>query len=184
MERVLYLLRHAKSDWGNAGLPDRERPLVPRGERAAASMDAALALRGIHPDLVLCSPAVRTRETLQRMPRSLGGAEQRIEDGLYEARPGLVLDLLRGLPADPASVLVLGHNPWIQGLALLLSREEPSAPGGPVGRRPAGPLYRLRKKYPTCALASLELGVGSWRDLEPGRARLTGFLTPADLDPP
>jgi phosphohistidine phosphatase len=82
MNRLL-LLRHAKSSWDDPSLADHERPLAPRGHRAAESMAEHLRSSVPHPDLVLCSSALRTRETLDRMSKAFGDAEVVVDDGLY-----------------------------------------------------------------------------------------------------
>src|SRR6187200_3248617 len=83
----LYLLRHAKSSWDDPGLPDHDRPLAPRGRKAAKRMGAHLRERGIEPQLVLCSSARRTRETVERLALP-SGSQVEVEDGLYAAGSG------------------------------------------------------------------------------------------------
>lgn len=162
----LYLLRHAKSSWDEPGLADRDRPLAPRGERASKSMAKYLRDEGIVPELVLCSPSKRTRETLERL--GLGdGTEVRIEDELYAASAGELLGALHEVPDEVESVMVIGHNPGIERLALEL------AVGGDE-------LDRMREKFPTAALATLELD-GSWSELAPGGAELVSFVKPKEL---
>jgi phosphohistidine phosphatase len=162
----LYLLRHAKSSWDEPGLADRDRPLAPRGERALKVMAKHLGDEGIAPELVLCSPSRRTRETLERL--GLGkGTEVRIEDELYAASAGELLDALHEVPDEVESVMLIGHNPGMERLALEL------AAGG-------GELDRMREKFPTAALATLEFG-GGWKDLAPGAAELVSFVKPKEL---
>ena len=162
----LYLLRHAKSSWDEPGLADRDRPLAPRGERASNSMAKYLRDEGIVPELVLCSQSKRTRETLERL--GLGdGTEVRIEDELYAASAGELLGALHEVPDEVESVMVIGHNPGMERLALEL------AAGGDE-------LDRMREKFPTAALATLELD-GSWSELAPGGAELVSFVKPKEL---
>jgi len=166
--RRLYLLRHGKSSWDDPGLADRDRPLAPRGERAMAAISEHLRGEGIAPELVLCSPARRTRETLARVEAVLGqGVEVRIEDEIYGASETGLLELLRRLDAANRSVMLIGHNPSIHRLALTLAGS--GARLGDVGR-----------KFPTAALATLEID-SEWRDLEPGGAVLSAFVRPKEL---
>ena len=166
--RRLYLLRHAKSSWKEAGLPDRERPLAPRGRRAAKAMARHLAEAGIEPQLVLCSPARRTLETLEWIRPSLHDAEVDVDSELYGADAATLLERLRRVPDALGSVLLIGHNPALQDLALELAR--PSAAWREVGA-----------KYPTGALIELELPVDSWAAVRAGGGEMVGFVRPRDL---
>ncbi len=164
--RTVYLLRHAKSSW-KSGLPDHERPLAPRGQRAAKAIARHLRERGIEPELVLCSTARRARETLERI--ELGTPDVRFEHELYGASERALLDRLRSVPADVGSVMLIGHNPGLQLLALALARRGPE-------------LLELEAKYPTGALLTIAFGGPGWAALEPGAAELAGFVRPRDLD--
>jgi len=165
----LFLLRHAKSTGKDSDLPDRERPLAPRGRRASEVMAAYLREEAISPALVLCSSARRTRETLEGVAPGLAGEpEVQFEEGLYHASEDDLLDRLREIEDDVPSVMLIGHNPAIERLALDL------ASGG-------ARLEDLARKFPTGALAVLGLG-GSWRQLDHGDAELTGFVTPRELE--
>lgn len=164
----LYLLRHAKSSWDDPELDDHDRPLAPRGRRAARLIAAHLGGEAITPALVLCSSARRARETLERIAPALGGdVPVQIERELYGASEQSLLARLRAIEDGVESVLLIGHNPAVQQLALSLAGS---------GERVA----RVRSKYPTGALATLELG-GRWSDLRPGSAELTDFVTPKQL---
>lgn len=166
MTRRLYLLRHAKSSWDDLSLADHDRPLAGRGRRAASAMADHLAV----PDLVLCSTSVRTRQTYARLQPVLADAPVRYERDVYAASADTLLALLRGVTDELGSVLVIGHNPGMEELALLLAR--PSAERDDVA-----------VKFPTAALASLELDADvRWSGLEAGRATLTGFVRPRDLE--
>lgn len=168
----LYLLRHAKSDWSAPGLADRDRPLAPRGVRAATAMRAHLDAAGVRPEIVYCSPAVRTRETLAAVIGALGDPRVDFDASLYGGGPDTVLDLVRTEAGDAASVMVVGHNPTMAQLALWLAAPDP-----------AGRWDRVSAKYPTGALATLRFD-GPWAKLSPGAAHLAAFTTPRDLDPP
>jgi phosphohistidine phosphatase len=164
----LYLLRHAKSSWDEPTLADSDRPLAPRGRRAAKLMASHLGRKGISPELVLCSPARRTRQTLKRIAPALGKkADVRIEPRLYAASDAILLEELHELPDQVNSVLLIGHNPGIQDLALSLAR-------------PGSESLRVRNKFPTAALATLEFD-GRWRELAAGSAELVSFVKPKEL---
>lgn len=165
---TLHLLRHAKSSWDDESLADHQRPLSPRGLRDAKRIGKHLGTLPAPPDLVLCSSAVRTRQTLDLVRSSLGDATVHVEEGLYGASAGELLERLRDLPEAARSALVIGHNPGIQDLTLDLA-----APG---------PLFdAVSMKFPTCALATLALGDRTWNGVSPGDAELVGFTVPRDL---
>ena len=115
----LWFLRHAKSSWDQSGLPDADRPLAPRGRRAAEVLAAHLAASEIRPTVVLCSSSLRTRETLAAILPALGDALKiRIERALYGADAAQLLDQLRQVPNKASSAMLIAHNPGIQDLAL------------------------------------------------------------------
>jgi phosphohistidine phosphatase len=164
----LYLLRHAKSSWDDPTLADHDRPLAPRGRRAAKVMAEHLRREGIAPELVLCSPSRRTRQTLKRLAPGLGkNADVLIEPELYAASAAALLEVLHEVPGELESVMLIGHNPGIQDLALSLAGTGSEIP-------------RLRGKFPTAALTTLELS-GTWRELAPGSAELVSFVKPKEL---
>jgi len=171
----LYLLRHAKSSWDNPNMPDHDRPLAHRGERAGAAMTATVAALSPRPDLVACSTAARARGTLDLVRSGLpDDVPVRLDPVLYTFdMPPLCLHL-EGLGDDITSVLVIGHNPALE----LLARTVAAADTGEF-------MERLRGKFPTAALAELELPIGAWADLgdalDRGNARLRRFTRPADL---
>jgi len=163
-ERRLYLLRHAKSSWKKRGLTDHDRPLAPRGRRAAKAMGRHMREHGIEPELVLCSSATRARETLQRMNPDRG--ELRIEADLYGAEASTLVARLHNVAAAVRSVMVIGHNPGLQDLALLLARDGTA----------------VREKFPTGALATLTFHGDGWEALARGGAELTDLIRPRDLE--
>jgi len=165
----LYLLRHAKSNWDDPELADHERPLAPRGQRAAKAIATHIAAEGIEPALVLCSSAVRTRETLDRITPALGSPEVEVEDGLYGAGAGALLERLRRVPDSVSSVMMIGHNPGIEELALELAGS-------------GDDIERVERKYPTAALATLTVPGDSWPELAEGRSELRAFVLPRELE--
>lgn len=165
--RTLYLLRHAKSSWADPALPDRQRPLAPRGRRDAKRIAKHLVRLEIQPELVLCSSAVRTRETLDRLGFG-DGSTVRLEDELYGASAEQLLERIRLVPEPIASVMVIGHNPGLQNLALLLAEE-------------GADLDRLDEKFPTAGLATLTLPGTAWSQVAPDAAALTAYVVPKQL---
>jgi phosphohistidine phosphatase len=163
----LLLVRHAKSSWDDPALPDHERPLAPRGRRAAERMAEHLRSNAPSVDLVLCSSAVRTRETLDRISRAFGDAEVVVDDELYGASYDDLLERLHHVADRFETVAMIGHNPGIHDLATALARS-------------GADLERMRAKFPTGALAILEFDE-PWQDLAPGGARLGAFVVPGDL---
>ena len=165
----LYLLRHAKSSWDDRSLADEDRPLAPRGRKAAKKLSACLQRQEIRPDLVVCSPALRTRQTLDLLGDALGpDTPTHIEPELYAADEETLLAVVRGLPADAGSALLIGHNPGLQWFGVGLARSGEA-------------LDRLREKMPTAALARIDLDVERWSDAAPGTGVLAGYVIPADL---
>jgi phosphohistidine phosphatase len=167
----LYLLRHAKSSAGEPGQADHERPLNARGRRAAERIGDLLAERGDAIELVLCSSARRTRETLERVLERLG-APPRIETlrDLYLASSEDLLQRVRELPDDVGSALLVGHNPGIGELAQRLA-----------ARGSAEALRQLREKFPTAALAILRFESAHWSQVARG-AQLESFVLPRELE--
>ncbi|HEY6377924.1 MAG TPA: histidine phosphatase family protein [Candidatus Dormibacteraeota bacterium] len=168
---TLYLLRHAKSSWEEARLPDHDRPLADRGRHAAQRMAEHLRRQRFAPALVLCSSARRARETLELIAPALGEkTRMRVLESVYMADAEDLLDQLRRVSRTVPSVLVVGHNPGLHDLATSLA-----AGGG-------DPLDRLRVKFPTGGLATLRVRGSGWRQLTPGGAELIAFTTPRDLE--
>jgi phosphohistidine phosphatase len=170
--KVLYLMRHAKSSWKDPSLEDFDRPLNKRGRKAGKAMAAHFQRDKIRPALVLCSAARRAQETLGYLRDAIGADTPfEIEDGLYHAGREGLLARLRKVKDPVPSVMLVGHNPGMEWLAMDLA-------GG--GDKDAW--NRLRAKYPTAALAVVTFDVKRWSDVKPGSGRLTGFVCPADLD--
>src|SRR4051812_11043970 len=171
--RTILLLRHAKSAWGQAGLDDHERPLNGRGQRAAEAMADYIVEKAPRPELILCSTALRTRQTLAPLVQRLAAPAPPIslEKGLYLASEQALLARLRAVDETIRTVLLIGHNEGIGVLAAALA-----------GTGALGTLAALQEKFPTGALATLRVvGDGYWRDLAPGVAELLAFVRPRDL---
>jgi phosphohistidine phosphatase len=157
--RRLILLRHAKSDWPD--VPDAERPLAKRGRRDAPRLGRWLHDQGGQPDVVICSTAVRTRQTWDLVAAELDEApEVRFEPRAYAASALALRFLVQELPARYRTALLVAHNPGLAELAASLAR-------APVS-------------FPTAAAAVFELEAG-WAELWPAQVRLAAAVTPADL---
>jgi phosphohistidine phosphatase len=178
--RKLVLLRHAKSAWPD--VPDHERPLARRGQRDAPAMGRWLGAAGHVPDQVLCSTARRARETWQLAQDGLEATPPvSFDDGVYWGSAGQLLDLIRRAPPAARTLLVVGHEPAISGLALgLTATTSPAHLGAVSDVASTAMLDRMRAKFPTAAVAVLEFA-GKWDQLGPGTARLTHFVIPRDL---
>ena len=167
--RRVYLLRHAKSSWKDQSLADYDRPLAGRGKRAAEAVASHIEAEGIRPDLVLCSPARRTRETLEGVKAAFGDrVEARLDEALYGASEAELLARLRALPPEVHSVMIIGHNPGLEDLALALASEGAERP-------------RMAEKYPTAALATIDLPAGDWSAIQRGGGELLAYIRPRDL---
>lgn len=170
--KVILLLRHAKSAWGEVGAPDHDRPLNRRGELAAEAMAEHFLAKAPMPDLILCSTAARARQTLAPLiERSPPPAPPiALENGLYLASEDTLLTRLQDLPQTVSTVLLVGHNEGMWHLAEMLA-----------GHGKATLLAALREKFPTGALATLEVDLKNWSKLTAGAATLTAFARPRDL---
>jgi phosphohistidine phosphatase len=166
----LLLMRHAKSSWSDESLDDHDRPLDERGERAAALMGTFLAQSGVEIDQVLCSTALRARQTAERLAPLVALPEPTLEQGLYLASGRTLLDRLRRLSEAVRCVLLIGHNPGLADLAESIA-----------GRGPSDELDAMLRKFPTAALASFDVGPSGWSGLRTGSATLERFVTPKRL---
>ena len=164
--RSIVLVRHAKADWPDVA--DHERPLADRGRKDAAAVGEWLATHGIAPGLTLCSTAARTRETWKLAANHLPQRPKTVyEERLYEASPGEIIALLNDVSEEVQDLLVVGHNPGIQGVAEALTGD---AKGDTLERM-------TRNGFPTSTIAVLRFD-GSWKSLEPGVATLTDYWGP------
>ncbi|MBL9151659.1 MAG: histidine phosphatase family protein [Verrucomicrobiales bacterium] len=167
--KELTLIRHAKSDWADAGLDDHDRPLNDRGRRDAPRMAAALAARGLRPDLMVTSTALRAETTARLVADGLefpAGAIRR-EAGLYLARPDEILRVVQGLEETAGSAVLFGHNPGIHEAAYLLLK-------------PADAV--VLTDFPTCAVARIRLPDAFWGAVGYGQGELVDFLFPKGLE--
>ena len=145
--KTLLLVRHAKSSWGDQTLPDHERPLNHRGRRDAPRVGARLRERGVVPDVIVTSTAVRARSTAEILAKAIDLGSGRIveDDRLYGATPDGLLEIIRALDDESTSIMVVGHNPEIGELASRLSDEI--------------------AEMPTCAVAEFRFDVADWAEV-------------------
>ena len=172
--RELLLLRHAKSSWEPAAAArDFDRPLNARGRAAAPVIGGYLAEHDLAPDIVYCSTAARTRETLALIRPALPPATPALfKDSLYLASPERMLEEIVSAAPEDRRLLLIAHNPGLEELAFALADPATSDPDA---------LARLRRKYPTAGLAQFAFEATDWRSVSPHAGRLLAFITPKDL---
>lgn len=173
--RRLFLLRHAKSSWAHSTLEDFERPLNERGIKAAAAMGHYMSRQGLLPEIVLCSPSRRTRETLDGLKGGLGHVLAKVpvdyNDAIYEASFIDLLTVLRGVDREYKTILMIGHCPGIAHLSTMLVD----------GQGDAKALAKLDDKFPTGSLAVLNSVIKEWDELGQASCSLAAFIRPTDL---
>ena len=169
--KILTLLRHAKSAWDDPVARDFDRPLNRRGRRAAQTIGREMRAQGLAFDRVIASPAVRVVETLGEVAAGYGAPlAAEFDKRIYLAAKETLLELVQEADDAAGRLLIVGHNPGLETLALLLTSGE-------------GLRAELAIKYPTATLAEIALPVEHWRDVAPGAGTLTRFIRPRDLDP-
>jgi phosphohistidine phosphatase len=171
--KTLTLLRHAKSGWDDPVARDFDRPLNPKGHRAAQAMGRHMRALGLEYDHVVASPAVRVHETLEQLAVGFGSdLAPHWDQRLYLASAASLLDLVQELPDDADRVLLTGHNPGLEELVLML------VPGDGELRSD------VAEKFPTASLAEIRFDDASrWEDVDSGGGVLVRFVRPRDLDP-
>ena len=172
--KTLGIFRHAKSDWNDARLRDFDRPLNKRGRKGAAVMGEHIREHGIAWKRVLASPAVRVTQTIE-LASEAGGYNPPVtwDRRLYLANSAALMDVLREQDGDPASIIMIGHNPGLEDLIFDLVPDDGSSPLRDI----------VEDKFPTAAYAVLELAIDRWQDIAENCGRLTHLVRPRDLDP-
>lgn len=160
--KTLFLLRHAKSSWDDVSLADFDRPLNKRGLRTAPFMGELMRQKDHVPDVIYSSPAKRARATAELVKAAAEfGAAIITDDRIYEASAHALADVVRGVKNEASSVLVVGHNPGMEGfLDYLTGKREP---------------------LPTAALAVIDLDIETWTDLDMGSGKLHRVYRPREL---
>jgi phosphohistidine phosphatase len=168
----LTLLRHAKSSWDDPNLDDFNRPLNERGWKAARRMGRELKHRRMHFDLVLASTAARVRETIDGVQEKFDfDAPIQFEPRMYGATEHELLALVRALPDSVHAPLLVGHNPGLERLLVGLTHDDDQGFRG-----------RVAGKYPTGALAIVELPAGRWTEATPESGEIVELILPKELD--
>lgn len=169
--KTLTLLRHAKSAWDDPVARDFDRPLNRRGRRAAKTIGREMRAQGLIFDAVIASPAVRVMETLADVAEGYGRQlEPHYDKRVYLATADTLLDLVHEADDGAERLLIVGHNPGLERLAMLLTDGE-------------GLRTELAIKYPTATVAEISLPVEHWREVREGIGTLDRFIRPRDLDP-
>lgn len=172
--KTLALFRHAKSDWSDARARDFDRPLNARGQRGARAMGEYIKSTKRQFDRMIASPAVRAAETVEEASKAWGCTfKVEWDRRIYLASSATLIDLLKELEGDPASVLMMGHNPGLEDLIFDLVPDDGSSPLRDI----------VEQKFPTATFAVLELDVDRWCDIAEGCGRLVELKRPRDLDP-
>jgi phosphohistidine phosphatase len=170
----LTLLRHAKSGEDLSAARDFDRTLNPKGRRAARAMGRHIRDKALAFDRVIASPAARVAETVEEFAAGYGAAiDPAWERRIYLASAAELLELVHEAPDGAGSLLVVGHNPGLEQLVLLLVPDQAND----------GPRLSVEQKYPTGSLAEIAFDVAHWADIAPGSGHLTRFVRPRDLDP-
>ncbi|TAH33052.1 MAG: histidine phosphatase family protein [Alphaproteobacteria bacterium] len=172
--KTLHILRHAKAEEGR-GKADKERNLTDRGVRAATVLGLYLRQQNIKPDLILCSPASRTKQTMEHLLRSLDcSIETRFDEKLYHADPSQIADAIAATESTFNNVLLIGHNP---GLQLFVAEKSKDVEGE------GDDIDRIYQGFPTAALASLNFSISDWTEiLKRGcKGQLVAYVEPSDL---
>ena len=170
--RRLLLLRHSKADRSQPGERDADRRLLERGRKDAALIGAYVASHALAPDRVLVSPAIRTQETWKSASaafRPSPGATT--VERLYDAAAHTIFAVVKDVPASAHSVLIIGHNPGLHELALMLIAS------GNIQTR-----EQLAEKLPTSGLVIIDFAIERWSELHPHSGRLERFVTPKSLE--
>lgn len=162
----MIILRHAKSDWGDASIADADRPLNERGLEAAKVMGGYLDREGLIPDLILCSTAARARQTAELVTQAWRKPPPvETVDRLYMAAPETLMGLIRSADDGNQRIMIIGHNPGLaQTIYFLIHDHDPDEAG------------RILVKFPTAGLALIAFDADSWSDV--GSGRLVDFQTP------
>jgi phosphohistidine phosphatase len=167
--KTLHLLRHAKSSWKDPALDDHERPLSKRGRETAKMIGAYLRREKIRPDVVVCSSAVRARQTLAPISKEIKPPKVVLEKAIYGVPQRKLWKHIWTLPENADCVLLIGHNPALHDLALALATAKSRAR-----------LTSIEAKFPTGAMATFRFD-GAWKELRPNGAALSAFTCPKDI---
>lgn len=163
--RTLYLVRHAKSSWGNPGLRDHDRPLNDRGLHDAPRMARLLVEHGVQPDLLVSSPAKRALTTALFFAEAFGIADDAVERNpdIYEAFPQEILRIISQLPDAAETVLLFGHNPTFTDVANRFSEDD------------------FLENVPTCGVVKIASSAASWKEFYEGNSKIAACYFPKEV---
>jgi phosphohistidine phosphatase len=169
----LTLLRHAKSSWDDTVARDFDRPLNAKGHRAGRTVGQEMRRLDLGFDAVVASPAARVVETLEEVAQGFGRPlTPQFDERIYLASLEALLEVVHSIDDQIDTLLLAGHSPGLERLALHLA-----------GIKDKALRRSVEQKYPTGALIEISLPVTHWRDIEEGEGTMTRFIRPRDLDP-
>lgn len=171
-QKKLFLLRHAQAASTSSG-DDKVRALTPAGKDDAKALGREMQKQEYIPDLVLCSSALRTKQTLENVNHTLGIENMRYEDILYNGTPGDYLYMLQQTDNTYDTVLMVAHNPCIYELAILLCAKGSDSV-----------MQRLSEGYPPASLSVVECDCTDWKDIQPAENTLSSLINPIDYNAP
>lgn len=161
--KTIYLLRHAKSSWDDAGIADFDRPLNKRGLKTIPLVAEKIIDSRFEVDLIVSSPALRTRQTATLLKEAARlNAEIRFDERIYEASPQRLLEVIAAAAADKNSLMIVGHNPGLEGLVKILT----------------GEIWAMK----TAALVVVDLVIEQWSEIAAGRGSVRAVISPT-LEP-
>ena len=165
--KTLLILRHAKSSHDDPKLSDHDRPLAKRGKRASKKIARLMDREGLWPERILSSTATRAASTIRRVIQASAEPERNAElvefrRELYTFDAGEYVDAVRATAGDERSLMIVGHNPGLENLVYYLSGEH--------------------RRFPTAALARIELSIDAWDRMDRGTGTLRGLWLPRELD--
>lgn len=172
MGKTLYLLRHGMAMMAQ-GNDDFARGLAPKGKEDALALGKVMKAEGYVPGRILCSPAVRTKQTLEAVNASLEIQEVQYPKTFYNGGAGELLHHIQQSDDHETALLVVAHNPGIHQLTVLLS-----------GQGPESMIQRLATGFAPGTLAVLSCSCENWQDIQPGENALTALLDPEDYNAP
>ncbi len=170
-QKILYILRHAKAETGAASQDDHDRRITQRGLEAASAMGHFFTRQGIRPDAVICSTAVRARETWAEVMNAYGrDVPTEFADRLYLASVNETMQLIAQANENVQRLLIVGHNPGLHQFSLKLAKSGAQELMDTIGI-----------KFPTCSFAAVALGDAPWKDIAHMHGELKAFVTPSML---
>ena len=162
--KTFFLVRHAKSSWDNTSLRDIERPLNERGLNDAPLMAKLMKSKGVKPDLLVSSPAIRALTTAAYFKNELGveGEDLWVRDEIYEAMSGVIVDLVNRLPEDCETAMIFGHNPTFTNVASMFTE-------------------KYIDNIPTCGVVKIQSKANSWPEVSNQNSEVVELYFPKEV---